>query len=126
MGNEPTVPVPVPEDLPRFRTTLDFSDMEGEGGKFRSVGWVGVFLVTPPKTNGWNLKIPPWKRRNHQSWGSMLVFGGVLITSYYHPKKLDMTGWKIHHERVDVFPIEDGGIFQPVIVSFQAKYPVLP
>ena len=25
--------VPVPEDLPRFRATLDFSDMEGDWGK---------------------------------------------------------------------------------------------
>ena len=36
---------------------------------------------TPLKTNGWNLKIPHWKRRNidpnHQFLGSMFVLGGV-------------------------------------------------
>ena len=37
--------------------------------------FTGVVRDTPPKTNGWNLKIIPWKRRNIYKppifWGSM-------------------------------------------------------
>ena len=44
----------------------------------------GDDTLTRTKTNGWNLKMVPWKRRNidpnHQSWGSMLVFRGVTRT----------------------------------------------
>lgn len=39
------------------------------------------------------------------------------IPIFFPPTKTKMTGWKIHHEGVDVSPIENGGfswIFQPV------------
>ena len=67
---------------------------------------------TPPKINGWNLKIIPWKRRNidpnHQFWASMLVFRGVInwrsfgrfffqnaTTSalYFHPRLWCDSSW---------------------------------
>ena len=34
-----------------------------------------------------------------------------------------MTGWKINHEWVDVFPLELWGIFQPVMVRFSGVWP---
>ena len=37
-----------------------------------------------------------------------------------HPKT-NMTGWKIHHERVDVFPIEHGD-FPAVMLVFRCVY----
>ena len=49
------------------------------------------FRVHPRKLT-WNLKIHPWKRRNIQFLGSMLVFGGVKIFK----KKLsvqEFRGW---------------------------------
>ncbi len=43
-------------------------------------------------------------------------------SSHIPPPKTNMTGWKIHHEWVDVFPIEPREIFQPVMWSFSGVY----
>ena len=48
---------------------------------------IGNYKATPLKTNGWNLKIPPWKRRNidpnHQFLGSMFALGSVYNLVIY-------------------------------------------